>query len=59
LHVQARNAKLEAVNPDEVVLYARKPPRERKEAQFFVPMKWQQELTPASADHLPPPSPLP
>jgi hypothetical protein len=51
LHVQARNGKMEAVNPDEVVLYARKPPGDREVAEFFVPLKWN-DVVPASTDVL-------
>ena len=53
LHVQARNKDNKAINPDEVVVYAKKPPAERKMAEFFVPMKPPQGVTPASADHSP------
>ena len=48
LHVQARNKDDKAINPDEVVSYARKSPSERKEAGFFVPMKWREPVPPAT-----------
>jgi murein DD-endopeptidase MepM/ murein hydrolase activator NlpD len=51
LHVQARNKENKAINPDEVVTYAKKPPSERKAAEFFVPMKWREGLLPATADY--------
>ncbi|MBA4063770.1 MAG: hypothetical protein C0501_08670 [Isosphaera sp.] len=59
LHVQARNKDNKAINPDEVVVYARKPPADRKVAEFFVPLKWREGLTPASADRPPPAPPTP
>ena len=31
--------------------YAKKPPSERKAAEFFVPMKWREGLLPATADY--------
>jgi murein DD-endopeptidase MepM/ murein hydrolase activator NlpD len=57
LHVQARNAKKEAINPDEVVLYATKPPPTRKEVPLFAPMKW--EVPPLSDADFAPNTPLP
>jgi murein DD-endopeptidase MepM/ murein hydrolase activator NlpD len=56
LHVQARNAKSEALNPDEVVLYANKSPTSRKAVPFFVPMKWR---TPSLSDTDFPSNPMP
>lgn len=50
LHVQARNKDRQAINPDEVVTYAKKVPYERKMAEFFVPLKWRQGLVPATVD---------
>ena len=40
LHVQSRNKNGEALNPCQIVDYASKPYALRKQAAFFVPLKW-------------------
>ena len=50
LHVQAKNKDSQAINPDEVVTYAKKIPSERKMIEFFSPMKWREGLITATSD---------
>lgn len=48
LHVQARNQKGEALNPDEVVAFARSPSAPTKAVPFFKPLKWSVTVPPIS-----------